>query len=127
MKSNFGLPIAEIVLVLHFYTFFIFASDGHFQGEVLYSPLISRKTASEPDSSSLFNPHFHVFHIILCLILISRIQLWPVVEENADIIQMFSAASVGVLFYPDSNRKHIYMYVFDINMTEYLNIFFHRL
>ncbi len=49
-----------------------------------------------------------MFHIMLCLILISRIKLWPVVEENADIIQMFSAASVGVLFYPDSTEaKHI--------------------
>ncbi len=43
--------------------------------------------------------------IILCIILISRLKLWPVTEEHANITQMFSATSVGVLLHPNSDRK----------------------
>ncbi len=35
--------------------------------------------------------------IILCLILILRLELWPVIEENA--------TSVGVLQHPNIDRK----------------------
>ncbi len=40
------------------------------------------------------------YDIIWCLILISRSELWPVTEENANMIQMFSAASVDLLMHP---------------------------
>ncbi len=50
------------------------------------------------------------------------------IEENANIIPMFSAASVGVLLYPNSNRKYIYKFIFmflesSLTLLEYLNIF----
>ncbi len=41
-----------------------------------------------------FSAYFHMQDIILCLILISRLELWPETEEHANMSLMFSAASV---------------------------------
>lgn len=38
--------------------------------------------------------------ITSCLILISKLELWLVTEENANMSQMFSATSVGILLHP---------------------------
>lgn len=109
---------------------YTFASDTHFLGEVLYSPLISRKTAtkarllsaSEPDSNSLFNP----LPICTC---ISHYFL-----PNPDFKDTIMASGrrkckynpdvfccvCGCVILLNSNRKPIDIYVFDI---KYLNIF----
>lgn len=48
---------------------------------------------------------FHIYDVILGLILISRVKLCPVAEENVNTTQIFSATSVGVLLQSNGESK----------------------
>jgi len=52
-----------------------------------------------------YSNDFHMYDVILCLFLISGLELWPVTEENANMTQMFHATSVGVLLHSNNDSK----------------------
>ncbi len=60
--------------------------------------------------------------IILCLILIFRLELWPVTEENANMAQMFSA--ISVFYYRFCEKKELFIKFCRLKVKWYVEYFF---